>query len=56
METELPGMPGKFGPGPVEPVGVGSSSKRMVGGTGTDMKSGGRFLASSPTLQRFDYN
>ncbi|OMP00739.1 hypothetical protein COLO4_12410 [Corchorus olitorius] len=43
METELPGMPGKFGPA-AEPVGVGSSSKRMVGGTGTDMKSGGKYL------------
>ncbi|XP_021279908.1 serine/threonine-protein kinase D6PK [Herrania umbratica] len=40
MESELPGMPGKFGP--VEPFGVGSSSKRMVGGT--DMKSGGKYL------------
>ncbi|KAK6260944.1 hypothetical protein SCA6_015418 [Theobroma cacao] len=40
MESELPGMPGKFGP--VEPLGVGSSSKRMVGGT--DMKSGGKYL------------
>ncbi|XP_022770177.1 serine/threonine-protein kinase D6PK-like [Durio zibethinus] len=39
MESELPGMPGKFGP--MEPVGVGSSSKRMVG---TDMKSGGKYL------------
>lgn len=36
METELPG---KFGA--VEPIGVGSSSKRMVG---TDMKSGGKYL------------
>ncbi|XVF33626.1 hypothetical protein REPUB_Repub17cG0184100 [Reevesia pubescens] len=41
MESELPGMTGKFGP--VEPVGVGSSSKRVVG-TGTDMKSGGKYL------------
>ncbi|XWS35602.1 hypothetical protein CRYUN_Cryun20dG0011300 [Craigia yunnanensis] len=39
MESELPGMPGKFGP--VEPVGIGSNSKRMVG---TDMKSGGKYL------------
>ncbi|KDP28859.1 hypothetical protein JCGZ_14630 [Jatropha curcas] len=36
METELPG---KFGA--VDPIGVGSSSKRMVG---TDMKSGGKYL------------
>ncbi|XVE76849.1 hypothetical protein DITRI_Ditri13aG0013200 [Diplodiscus trichospermus] len=39
MESELPGMPGKFGP--PEPVGVGNSSKRMAG---TDMKSGGKYL------------
>lgn len=32
-------FPGKFGA--VDPVGVGSSSKRMVGG---DMKSGGKYL------------
>ncbi|GLU00375.1 hypothetical protein SLE2022_177520 [Rubroshorea leprosula] len=32
--------PGRFGS--VDPVGVGSSSKRMVGGT--DMKSGGKYL------------
>ncbi|PON74505.1 Serine/threonine protein kinase [Parasponia andersonii] len=48
VEAELPG---KFGA--VEPVGVGSTSKRMVGlgggggvgvGGGGDMKSGGKFL------------
>ncbi|XWS77325.1 hypothetical protein CRYUN_Cryun01aG0251200 [Craigia yunnanensis] len=39
MESDSPRMPGKFGP--VEPVGVGGSSKRMVG---TDMKSGGNYL------------
>ncbi|KAK8693390.1 hypothetical protein V6N13_070974 [Hibiscus sabdariffa] len=55
MESELPrGMPVKPGP-PVEPLGIGSNSKRMVGmgpgsgqgpgpGTGTDMKSGGKYL------------
>ncbi|GKV12735.1 hypothetical protein SLEP1_g23851 [Rubroshorea leprosula] len=37
VENELPG---RFGA--VEPVGVGSSSKRMVGGA--DMKSGGKYL------------
>ncbi|XP_048225776.1 serine/threonine-protein kinase D6PKL1 [Ricinus communis] len=36
VETELPG---KFGA--VDPIGVGSSSKRIVG---TDMKSGGKYL------------
>lgn len=41
VETEFPGVPGKFGP--VEPVGVSSSSssKKMVG---TDMKPGGKYL------------
>ncbi|XP_065859146.1 serine/threonine-protein kinase D6PKL1 [Euphorbia lathyris] len=40
VEAELPG---KMGPtfGAVEPIGVGSSSKRIVG---TDMKSGGKYL------------
>ncbi|KAG4188051.1 hypothetical protein ERO13_A08G138500v2 [Gossypium hirsutum] len=42
MESEMPRMPGKLGP--VEPVGVGSNSKRMVGQVGTDMKSGGKYL------------
>jgi hypothetical protein len=36
MEPELPG---KFGA--VDPVGVGSNSKRMVG---ADVKSGGNYL------------
>lgn len=39
VETEFPG---KFGP--VDPIGVGSNSKRMVGGGATDMKSGGKYL------------
>ncbi|KAE8721248.1 glycyl-tRNA synthetase 2 [Hibiscus syriacus] len=44
MESELPsGTPGK--PGPVEPLEVGSKSKKMVGpGQGTDMNSGGKYL------------
>ncbi|MBA0584118.1 serine/threonine-protein kinase D6PK [Gossypium raimondii] len=42
MESEMPRMPGKLGP--VEPVGVGSNSKRMVGQVGTDVKSGGKYL------------
>lgn len=36
VETELPGKAG-----PVGPVGIGNSSKRMVG---ADMKSGGKYL------------
>ncbi|XP_039027360.1 serine/threonine-protein kinase D6PKL1-like isoform X2 [Hibiscus syriacus] len=39
MESELPRMARKLGP--VEPVGVGNNSKRMVG---TDMKSEGKYL------------